>query len=237
MQVRALNEEGIRLFERYLEEARGGSAEGVPRNLLTDDCYSNPVRGNAEVQERDFDTRRAVARYLTEVLAEVPASVREEDRGLWSWLALLYFDRLCPLVPEGRESVGRSYRYVLSTHRHHYYRHLLWGPYKIFSIHGDGARCLLDSPFGTHGEFSEQLASRQQLIVNRDVIGLVDILYWDVEGRKAKVGATTQRGPGVLRRFVVLMNQLDLTYDLHDCGIEALIELLPNEYNRWLPGR
>src|SRR5262249_13725938 len=130
---------------------------------------------------------------------------------------------------------GASYRHVPSTHWQHYYRHLLLGPYRIYSACGRPkvGRVMLCNEFGSHGDFAEQIASRQELIVNPGLMELVDRLYFDPYLNKAKRGAATGKRPGTLRRLIDLVNQLDLTYDLYTTTADELEQLLPKEFDRW----
>lgn len=233
--MRSLTEEGIEAFDEYLTELRCGSDTPPPWFLLEDPGMSRSVQGAPDVQRQRFATRRDVGRYLNQVLDPIDAGIREQSQGLWTWLALFHFDQICPANDRGLRKPGKTYRYIPSTHRWYYYRHLLWGPYNIYSLHPGGARCLLFSNADTHGEFSEQLASRQERIVNPGLIELVDLLYWDDSSEKSKAGATSQKLGGSLRRLLKVMDQLELTYDLYAMRAGELMGLLPGEFRRWMP--
>jgi hypothetical protein len=87
-----------------------------------------------------------------------------------------------------------------------------------------------------HGDFSEQLASRIQFISNPSLIEAVDRLYYDTssngEGRP-KRGALTRTRAGNVRRFVTIMQQFDLTYDMYAMTADQILELLPTEFTKW----
>jgi len=41
--------------------------------------------------------------------------------------------------------------------------------------------------------------------------------------------------PGTLYRFIDVIQQLDLTYDLYSMNGEEILGLLPPEFDRWRP--
>ncbi|MHA7836108.1 MAG: hypothetical protein ACX98W_01460 [bacterium] len=233
MKVRLLTNKGMELFEAYLGELRSGSTRAPDKNLLTDEATSEAATGDADLALRSFKTRFEAAEYLADALKSSEPAERDHGRGLWSWLSLFYFDEICPPQSDGRRAPGESYRHIPSTHWRHYHRHLLLGPYRILTICGEKGRIMLTNEFGTHGDFAEQLASRQELIVNRSLMELVDRLYFDESSQKAKKGAATGKKPGTLRRLIDLINQLDLTYDLYAMTSYEMEALLPAEFDRF----
>lgn len=238
--VRALNEEGIRQFGDYIDRLAGGAVEALPVQLLTDPRTSVAIRGQGKVDNRTFANRLDAAKYLSDALRNVDRQEVDTNHGLWTWLALFYFDQLCPPKLGGTREPGEKHRYILpkldsDEHFRHYYRHLLAGPFRIYRLHGESARLLLHPPVYTHGDFSEQLASRMEFITNRGLIQAVHALYYDAGKDAPKRGATNRKKPGTLRRFIALIHQLDLTYDLYSLNGQQILRLLPNEFDTWRP--
>ncbi|GAB4476624.1 MAG: hypothetical protein OHK0044_22590 [Burkholderiaceae bacterium] len=52
-----------------------------------------------------------------------------------------------------------------------------------------------------------------------------------------KPGASAIDRPGSVRRFVRVLQQLDLTYDIHGMSGKAIVDLLPPEFDVWKTGR
>jgi hypothetical protein len=132
---------------------------------------------------------------------------------------------------------GELVRHVLSTSAQKYYRHLLAGPYRLLQLHGKHARVFLHGEVPVHGDFSEQLTSRMQFISNHSLIEVIDQLYYDPESNgegRPKKGALTRTRPGNLRRFVAVMQQFELTYDMYSMTSGQIVELLPEEFHKWL---
>ena len=75
---------------------------------------------------------------------------------------------------------------------------------------------------------------RQEIGTNKSIIEAAKILYWDAEKKRPKRGSSPQEHkPGTLRRFVDVLQQFELTYDLYSINAEELITLLPNEFKSW----
>jgi len=190
----------------------------------------------AEVEAVVVESKLEVAKYLRLQLRHLDKSEIDNNSGLWTWLSLFFFDQVCPRSENGVREPGELARHVLSQHSQKYYRHLLAGPHRLLQLHNEKARVFLCGPLTEHGDFSEQLASRMQIITNRSLIEVVDSLYFDsaapAPGRP-KRGALTRSRPGNLRRLISVIQQFDLTYDLYAMTPTQILDLLPKEFERW----
>jgi len=92
---------------------------------------------------------------------------------------------------------------------------------------------LLTNKLTTLGHFWYQLASRQDLVTNPAVVGAATKLYLNGSTKKAKRGATSQSSGGIFR-FVKVMNQFDCVWDLRLRGVDGIIDLLPQEFSRFI---
>ncbi|MCI0361142.1 MAG: hypothetical protein L0211_21895 [Planctomycetaceae bacterium] len=234
--VRKLTDVGIASFTDYLKRVSEGEALEPPTHLLFDSEASEALLGTAEVEQVVLDTKLMAAKYLQRQLASLDRIEVDNSVGLWTWLSLYFFEQLCPASANGRREPGELVRHVLSPFFKKYYRHLLGGPCRLLQLHGEFARVFLYGPLPEHGDFSEQLASRMQIITNRALIEAVDRLYFDAKaegGGRPKRGALTRSRAGNLRRLVAVIQQFDLTYDLYAMSADEIIELLPKEFGRW----
>lgn len=230
--VRRLTQTGIDQFRDYLKKLREGGTAEPDRSLLTDPKTSEPFDRPISMEDRPFPTRLELARYLTEVFDGIEGL--EEAVGLWSWVSLLYFDQVCPPGPDRRRSPGRGYRHILEPGYPYGHRHLLGGPFLVYRLHGERARLLLSTRIYQENHFHHQLASRQTLISNPTIMEAADRLYFDERNRGPKRGAQHPgRTPGNLLRFIDVVQQLDLNYDLHSMSADALLDLLPAEFDQW----
>lgn len=122
--VSQLTDEGMQAFTVWL---RSGARGSVPDDLISDRKYARPV-GEAEIDtSRQFSDRFEFGSYLVETLKPLDSRTISFDRGLWSWLAAVFFEQLCPANSDGSRTLRKDYVYVPSQTRI-YYRHLVRTP-------------------------------------------------------------------------------------------------------------
>jgi hypothetical protein len=231
--LRKLNRKGIQAFREYLASIRAGAEfQGSPALLYVDD-FSSPLIPRIDIEPRVLKTKLAAAKYLTKVLEPLEGPALSSDSGLWSWLALYFFEQLSPLR-SGKRRPREDYHYIPSERRPQ--RHLLAGAYQLYRLHGEHARVLLHPPVHQHGRFLFDLDYRRDLLTNRGLITVVDRLYWDATAKKPKRGAGSDGQPGGLRRLIAVAQQLDLNYDLYGMSALEIEELLPPEFTAWRDG-
>ncbi len=237
MNIRTLNQKGIEKFRAYLAALRLGSEASPPVNLLEDPEFSAPLEGDAEVEPRAFKTRLDLAQYLDRALDGFYHDSLDTDVQLWSWLSLYYFDQACPVEENGLRKPGRDYRHILEPGYPNGHRHLLAGPYLVYTVYGlaqNLSRLLLWTPLHLESKFHHELAVRQTLITNKGVLEAADKLYFnESEGSPRKGALRKKKAPGTLQRFIDVVQQLDLTYDLYSMRGEEILALLPPEFDRW----
>lgn len=235
MIVRSFNSAGLEQMRSFLVSLRSSApAAEFPEHLLTDPQYSAPVAAAPIVEPRSFDTRFELAEYLFARLEPAEGHNLERDRGMWAWLALFYFESLCGPAKNGTRNPGQIARWIPDTDYRRYYRHLVAGPWRIYRTYRREPRLafgLLCTAPHVMGEVVEQIAARLELVTNRAVVGAVTRLYVDAHG-KLKRGASG-KGPGSPRRLADVIAQFDLTYDLYSMEPDELLDLLPEEFDRF----
>ncbi len=234
-QLRALTPKGIDEFRRFLELIRKGRPfEGTPA-LLFVETTSEPVSDRVRIEQRSFETKFEAAAYLSGLLRTIVMRGDAKEQGLWSWLALFYFEQLAPPDERGLRRPREDYHYIPDwSSGWTRARHLLEGPYRLYQMHGEYSRLLLYPPAHQHGQFIYDLAHRRELISNRGLMQAIDRLYWDEATSRPKRGSTTGDRPGNLRRLIRVVDQLGLNYDLYGMTGEQIAELLPSEFDAWL---
>ncbi|HEY3055270.1 MAG TPA: hypothetical protein VGK31_04995 [Thermoanaerobaculia bacterium] len=234
--LRRLNTRGIEELRSFLQRIREGAEFQSSPAILHVDDYSSRVEPAIDIEQRDFANKFEAARYLATILR--PLSGLHADAGLWSWLALYYFEQLSPKDTEGRRRPREDYHYIPwvgdGWRRD---RHLLAGPHKLFMLHGERSRLLLYPAVHEHGQFVYDLGFRRDLITNRGLIEAIDVLYWDAKRGRPKRGATTSSRAGNLRRLIAVLQQLDFNYDLYGMTAPEILALLPSEFDGWKPSR
>jgi len=238
-ELRRLNEQGIPEFTHFLQAIEADGSVPVPLEILANPGTSEELPVKLEVEQRTFTNRMGVGQYLYEVFSQGAALRLDRDPGVWAWLALFYFDQLCPSKTDGTREVREHVRYVPSGHAWRYYRHSLAGPYLIYKAYRDmpqRARIVLYDSLDTLSDFVEQLASRQDFVQNTAIIEAATLLYFDEQrGRPKRGQSPKEHRPGTLRRFVDVVNQLDVTWDLFSLSGRELLRMLPAEFDRHKP--
>jgi hypothetical protein len=236
MLVRRLNREGLDRFSSFLDSVAGDSPLAYPEDLLVDPGATLAVVPSVKVDRRGFRNRFELASYLSDRIGAADIRDLESDVGLWSWLALFYFEELCPRVRNGRRKPGERARWILNTSYRSHYRHLLAGPYRTYRAHLDDPGRVMPLLAGPPSEMSglyREIAARQELLTNKAVLDVVRRLYLKPRGRRLKTGASAPDTPGGIRRFVEVLNQFDVTWDLYSIDADTLYWILPEEFDRF----
>lgn len=233
--LRKLNEEGIRRFAEYIADGANGPA---PLDLLTDPQTSEPLSKEVIPGSGMFTNRYEFGVYLNTLLRDLDPAVIANDPGIWSALALFWFDRLCPVAASGDRTTREQYRYILSADYRHYYRHLVRSPWQLVRDHKVNAQFLLiapreqQDPLSVHGEILEQFGGRQQILASKPIIQAANRMYFDQQKQRPRTGVAGS-GRGSARRFGLVLRQLDLTYDPACMSDSSLITVLPDEFEKW----
>jgi hypothetical protein len=242
MELRKLTEKGIEAFRQYLHRLMQGSTDEPPFRLLTEPEFSQPLQQSTVIEPRRFASRLDFACYLDQALEVLPQrpDLMVADVGLWSWLSLFYFDQTCPINEKGGRKPGRDYRHIPEPGYPNGHRHLLLGAYLVYTLYGWGdelSRLLLSTALAVESHFHHEIAARHSFITNRGIMEALHLLYYDDVQNKPRRGPVMKRkAPGSLYRFIDLVQQLDLTYDLYSMSGSAILGLLPAEFNHWMAG-
>lgn len=232
--LRRLNARGVSEFRSFLQQIRDGADFQRSPAILHLDEFAPRLEVAIDIEDVRFASKFGAARYLTDTLRPIESPALPNDVGLWSWLALFYFDQLSPEDSGGRRRPREDYHYIPSSvNGWHRDRHLLAGPYKLYVLHRERARLLLYPAVDEHGAFVYDLGFRRDLITNRGLIEAIDILYWDAKRERPKRGATTSSRAGNLRRLIAVLQQLDFNYDLYGMRATEILSLLPPEFDTW----
>ncbi|MBP3127364.1 hypothetical protein [Thalassospira sp. ER-Se-21-Dark] len=233
--LRKLNDKGTYEFRQYI---LSGAVGEPPYYLLEDKETSSPLKQKVALGSGVFEDRYQFGVYLNSLLSEFNPAEISGDSGLWNALALFWFERICPKMQNGDRDTKKEYKYILSEDFRHYYRHLIRSPWQLVKDHGASSQFLLISPkkrkfpLSTQGEIFEQLLARQQIFGSSSIIRAANKLYFDQVSFRPKTGVAG-RGRGCAQRFGLVLRQLALTYDAEQMSEEALIGILPGEFERW----
>src|SRR5690606_6929160 len=211
VRLKVFTEEGFNEFRNFLIELKNNPELNKPD--LSNNKYSENFQPEITVDENIiFSSRMELAEYLAKIFQDVGVksqAVITNDK-LWTWLTYLWFEQICPREDTGRK-VREIVKYICSTDYKKYYRHFIASTFRIYSTLGkENSLLFLNRPVNDHGDFIEQLASRQEIISNPNLISVAHSLYWDKAKNKPKRGASDREKPGNLRRLIRFFGQIEL---------------------------
>ncbi len=233
--VRVMKPEGEKRFREYIATVRENPSATRPD--LSTSPYSVEFGSRIEVDEPvSFNSKLELAGYINEKFkdADIQREIVIGESGMWTWLAYFWFDQLTCDPQTGCQKIREEAKYICTKDYRDYYRHLVAGPYSIYSLYGSRlSKIFLYSPVYEHNDFIEQIASRQFLISNLSLIEVLYCLYWDENMKRPKIGAQSRKKPGNLRRFIKVIQQFELTYHIYSLSAQEIINLLPQEFDEW----
>ena len=230
-ELRSLTPAGIDIFERFLVAKASGVETVFPTQIIEDPDLAPVVADEVLIESLTFRSRFEMAKYLHGQFESAGFSPNLRDTGLWTWIAALFFYDILPK----NNKVGSISRWVLrEADYRRYYRHLVAGPYGIYRAHrADPPRAMavLCQKPGSPGDIVEQLASRQDVVSSPSIM---QVATWSLltapPESKPKQGAGGA-GRNSARRFVDVLRQFEVTWDLTMMPPERLYDLFPSEFH------
>ena len=235
IKLRRLNEKGLGEFQAFLRSLGSDQPHLSWLALLENPEYTNVIRPEVEVEARLFPSRYAMASYLHELLSRTRLLDLERDSGLWAWVALMYFEQLCPIGKSGKRKPGELARWILNPVGRRYYRHLVAGPYLVYRLHKDNperAMAMLCGPPHQHSDVYLEIADSPEMVTNPAVVAAATYLYLD-RGLQGLKRGTARDKPGGARRLGEVLAQFDCTWDLYSMSWRQIVDLLPDEFGRF----
>lgn len=233
MELKRFNATGLAAFSAFIDSCTTDAPLPWPESALTDPAYSVPVEAAVPLDPSSFATRFELVEYLDQRFEAAEFRPSRTDRNLWAWIACFYFREICPATKSGAWQPGALPRWIpQSSDWRRYYRHLVAGPYFIYRAHRDEpkrALALLCQRPGRPGDLVEQLASRQQIVTNPAIMQTATNYFVDPSTGQQRRRANS-KGAGGARRFVDVLNQFDVTWDLSSLSADGLQAMMPQEF-------
>ncbi|RLI76483.1 hypothetical protein DRP05_12820 [Archaeoglobales archaeon] len=239
--LRIMLSEGEDQFRKYIQQVKIDSS--ISRPDLNQNRYSKEFSPKIEVEEKvSFESKFDLAKYLYDLFDKAGVTRKDvlKEKGLWTWLAYLWFDQL---TNDLKNILKREEYYICTepSNYRRYYLHLVASPYIIYSL-------FINSRYGVHismpflynevwksNDFAEHVAPNQFIISHENLVDTIYKLYYDESKNRPKKGVTDRNKPGSIRRFVKVIRQFELTYDIYSMTSDQIIELLPSEFDFWKP--
>lgn len=234
MKVKVFTDDGVNKFRDFLIQLKT-NPEVIKPDLSAKE-YSENFQPEILVDENKiFSSRMELAEYLDQTFLNsgVKAQTIITNDKLWTWLTYLWFDQICPKYGDVRK-IRELVRYICSTDWRKYYRHYVASSFRIYTTLGrENSLLFLNRLVDDHGDYNEQLASRQEIISSPNLIKVAHTLYWDVNENRPKRGGSDRKKPGNLRRLIKLFGQIELTYDIFSMKSDEIVKTLPKEFEPW----
>ena len=239
MRARELTSRGVARARQFLSELRENpnGRKSPPRDLLQGPDYTRSFRGDLSVDFRwhPFASRREIGEYLAPKLRPFRAWIGGRT-SFWSWLGMYYFEETVRIVDGAVQLSPLDEMFVLDPldqqNLRGIHRHCLRAAWQVYEIHGEKAAFLLDQPPTARGDVADRIFQSQRIFNSVGIVPLILGLYTD--GKRSKRGF--RGGPGGLRHLLRVLDQLERTHDIYGMSPEALVSVLPKEFDPWVNG-
>jgi hypothetical protein len=232
--IRMFTEAGVVRFREYLQQVKGNATTAAPAALLYDPVLSQVIDPDVQIKFAYFGTTLEMVEYLHPAVLELPLRDKFYNTGLYAWLSAFYFDVVCPLE-KGSRKPGEEARHIPQRRTYMAHRHLIAAPLRMYASHGlNHSIILLYSRPNTMNGFLRRVLENPEIAMNSGMLEAIHLLYWDEKKQQPKPSSSHDK-PGALQRFISVMNQFNLTYDLQGMNGQQIVKLLPKrEFGRWL---
>ena len=235
--ARVLTPVGIDAARQFLAEVRANPTVDAlpPDELLFDSVHTSGLLNAPDLRRAPMRTRHEAASYLAPQLQSIQQRIAD-DAGFWSWLGMYLFAETAPRDQDGvlRLSPLDETFVVHSAESRSYqrrYRHYLWSAWRLQQEHGDYATFLLNEGLSSFGDIADRVFSSSRVFNAGGIVQLILTLYTEGDKKKRQFG----RAPGGLRHLIRVLDQFERTYDVYGMSSDALLHILPSDFDRWKP--
>ena len=233
--LRRFNDAGLHALSIWLEKR---DASNPPVGMLDDPALSEALAGGGDIEIKVFHRKYEMGVHIQQSLG-AQWEVAIDDAGLLAWLSLAFHESLM-VNSSGKPYLGQPSRHLVATDNQwksytHSHRHLVRSAVFFIGRFGSAAQVFLAGHPSEHSKIEEQIGSRKTegLPFSRPVAEALFKLYFDPGKKAIRRGAASNRA-GAIERFVKVIRQLDLTFDVHAKTGSELVQIFPGEFARFL---
>lgn len=241
IEVRRFNAKGLDAFVTLVREKADNTLNLVDQ-ILNDDEFTELVTSKegkpVEIEIQWLARRYEFAQHLWKWFGHGnPLSHVSGDTALWDWISAAWLRNFVDNSDKALYKVmgKQQERLILSGSSYLYYhRHLVSGPFFALEANHEqqkNAMCLLATSVIAPGELVERIAGKRKLSIG-SVCHLATLLYFDPNRNELREGHTS--APGNPKAFSYYFGQLDVNVDYLGMSVDALLELLPVNFKRWV---
>jgi hypothetical protein len=240
IEVRRFNAKGKDAFVTIVRTKPSNILDEVDKILneptLTETVIGSdgkPIQIEVIYIERRFEFAEHLAKWFGE---GNPLSGLTGDTNLWDWLSAAWMRTFVESSAQSVEKVlGKQQdRWIMANTLLYYHRHLVSGPFFAYETNlpdPKNAMCMLATPVIAPGEVVERVAGKRSMAIG-SVCQLATLLYFDPKLGKLRDGHTSS--PGNPKAFSYYFSQLDVNVDYLAMDVEALLDLMPVNFKRWV---
>jgi hypothetical protein len=237
MKLCRFTDKGRDRFIAFLDAARDGASRVVDEELLFDPVFAERF-GDVDTPEGGFVSKLEFAQAAHAAFsgAGIEEALRT-DRLIWMWLTARYFGDLCKDAKGNPRKLLEKNRYITAGPDRTYAleKNLLYFPWKMVLLYGEGAHWMLGGAIGADTKVSREIANKQRNQMCRGFVEAARRLYYDESRKVIRKGATNANAVGGLRELERTVSLLDMTYDIFGVDAAQLAAMLPgNRFGRWM---
>ena len=238
--VRSFTPEGIGHVMDLLRQMRieGTVLQEDVEELVKDIEYTTVVDENLKINpDKVFATKLELCEYFTKVFTPDFLATHRRDKGLWTWLAMVYFKQFVK-TKNNIAKIFADARWVFEPINYRFARrHFIAGTVYLFQSIGGNGDDVNDMFFSGKvnelSRFVDVLTYLPECVRNPSFLLVAVKLYYDPFLKaKVKRGAFNKGNAWSLWQYLRVYQQLSETHDFSDKeDMDKLMSILPKQFN------
>ena len=238
--VRAFTEQGIARVTDLLREMRIEEAvhQDAVDELVKDNQYAKPLEDGIKINpDKEFATKLELCEYFTKVFTPDFLAEHRRDKGLWTWLAMVYFKQFVK-TKNNIAKIVTDARWVFEPNNYRFARrHFIAGTVYLFQNIGGNGLDVNDMFFGgTVNELSrfvDVLTYLPECVRDPSFLLAAVKLYYDPSLKsKVKRGAFNRDNAWSVWQYLRVYQQLSETHDFSAKeDLKKMLSILPKQFD------
>lgn len=241
--VRSFTPEGIAHVTDLLREMRLNETvlQADVDELVNDIEYTTVVDEKLKINpDKVFATKLELCEYFTKIFTSDFLVQHRQDRGMWTWLALVYFKQFVMKSKKNKDKIVSDARWIYQPHslmvwRRHFiagniylyldFKHIGKELQEMFFVAG---------PLAQFNTITDILTHVSEVYQAPAALQVATWLYYDGENKSKIKSGTTGLGGGSARRLTTVAQQFALTWDFKEASSASeLWDKLPHEFAKF----
>ncbi len=239
--VRAFTEQGVARVTDLLRKMRidGAVHQDAVDELVKDNQYAKPLEDVVKINpDKVFATKLELCEYFTKVFTPDFLVEHRRDKGLWTWLAMVYFRQFVK-TKNNIAKIASDARWIYQPRSLMVWRrHFIAGNVYLYLDFKHIGKELQEmffeaGPLVQFNAITDDLTHVSEVYQAPAVLQVAVWLYYD-PASKSKIKFGTTGSGGSARRLTTVVQQLALTWDFKDTSSASeLWNKLPSEFAKY----